>query len=147
MTSVPQARCLCQLMATVLGFALSSATIANAAPEDGATIFYDAHVFTADPEHPYAEAVAIRGDRIVAVGSLSAVEHLAGASSRRVDLKGRFLMPGMIDAHAHPIDGGLTLLEANFPDTSDSVPDLVRYVSEQAARGASRRGDVLVINS
>jgi predicted amidohydrolase YtcJ len=144
---VPQARRLFQLMVTVLGFALGSATIASAAPEDGATIFYDAHVFTADPEHPYAEAVAIRGDRIIAVGSLSAVEHLAGASSRRVDLKGRFLMPGMIDAHTHPIDGGLTLLEANFPDTSDSVPDLVRYVSEQAARGASRRGDVLVINS
>ena len=72
-----QARCLFSLMATVLGFALSSATIASAAPADGATIFYDAHVFTADPEHPYAEAVAIRGDRILAVGSLSAVEQLA----------------------------------------------------------------------
>jgi predicted amidohydrolase YtcJ len=63
----------------------------------------DAHVFTAEPNAPYAAAVAIRGERIVAVGALESVERAAGPGTRRVDLGGRFLMPGMPDAHAHPI--------------------------------------------
>jgi predicted amidohydrolase YtcJ len=93
---------------------------------DQVQILYDAQVFTAESEHPYAEAVAIRGGRILAVGSLPAVEQSAGPGARKIDLKGKFLMPGMIDAHAHPIDGGVTLIQANFPDTADSVPALAQ---------------------
>jgi predicted amidohydrolase YtcJ len=50
-------------------------------------VFYDAQVFTAEPEHPYAEAVAIRGDRILAVGSQAAVAAAAGAGANQVDLR------------------------------------------------------------
>jgi predicted amidohydrolase YtcJ len=127
---------------------LRAEDLAAAAPSDlagPATVFYDAQVFTAEPEHPYAEAVAIRGDRILAVGSQAAVEAAAGDGANKVDLGGRFLMPGMIDAHAHPIDGGLTLIEAGFPDPSASVPKLVEFVGEQLAKNTSRRGDTLVI--
>lgn len=120
---------------------------ASAPPASAATmLFYDAHVFTAEPEHPYADAVAIRGDRIVAVGSLPEVERKAGDAARRIDLRGQFLMPGMIDAHAHPIYGGLTLLMANYPDTRDSIPDLARFVAQQAGNAATHRGDILIIN-
>jgi predicted amidohydrolase YtcJ len=84
--------------------------------------------------------VAIRGDRILAVGTLAAVEQAAGPSARKVDLKGKFLMPGMIDAHAHPIDGGLTLIQANFVDTSDrtSLAACDEHHDVEAAGGASR---------
>jgi predicted amidohydrolase YtcJ len=116
------------------------------AAKEATTLFYGGHVFTAEPEHPYADAVAIRGERILAVGALPQVERSAGPGARRVDLKGQFLMPGMIDAHAHPIEGGLSLLEASYPDTKDSVADLARFVGEQAALKHSLRGDVLVIN-
>ena len=120
---------------------------ALAAPDAGtATVFYDAKVFTAEPSHPYAEAVAIRGDRIVAVGDLAAVEKAAGAGAHKVDLKGRFLMPGMIDGHAHPIAGGVTLTQANYPDTTDSIPGLVQFVAEHLEKKDSRLGDVLVVN-
>jgi predicted amidohydrolase YtcJ len=61
-------------------------------------------------------------------------------------MKGKFLMPGMIDAHAHPIDGGVTLIQANFPDTTDSVPALAKFVAAQMQTNDSRLGDVLVIN-
>jgi predicted amidohydrolase YtcJ len=103
-------------------------------------------VFTAEPEHPYAEAVALRGDRILAVGALADVERAAAASARRIDLEGQFLMPGMLDAHAHPIAGGLALVQANFRDASASVPALTAYVAKQLQSGRSRLGDVLVIN-
>jgi predicted amidohydrolase YtcJ len=119
---------------------------AAAADDTATTLFYDAHVFTADSDRPYAEAVAIRGDRIVAVGALGPVERIAGPAARRVDLHGEFLMPGLIDAHAHPIAGGVTLIQANYPDTTGSVPALVQFVTAEMSKHQSMRGDVLVIN-
>ena len=58
-------------------------------------------VFTADESNPWAEAIAIRGDRIVAVGSDDDIEDLAGPDSRRIDLAGRVVVPGINDAHRH----------------------------------------------
>ena len=119
---------------------------------DSTILFYNAHVFTAEPNAPYAEAVAIRGDRIVAVGALESVERAAGQGARRVDLGGRFLMPGMLDAHAHPIGtrkvlgGGAILVLANFPDTSDSLPDLVSFVGKTIDSRASLMGDTVIVN-
>jgi hypothetical protein len=58
-------------------------------------------VFTADSARPWAEAVAIRGDRILAVGTTADVQRLAGRGTRRVDLGGRVMIPGINDAHTH----------------------------------------------
>jgi predicted amidohydrolase YtcJ len=110
------------------------------------TVFYDAHVFTAEYEQPYAEAVAVRGERILAVGRLDAVERAAGPAARRVDLKGQFLMPGMIDAHAHPIAGGLTLVQSSFPDTQDSLTGLFDFVAKELDDKSTRVGDVVIVN-
>jgi len=125
---------------------MSAFTVADAAPAV-ATVFYDAHVFTADSAAPYAEAVAIRGDSIIAVGELNAVKGVAGPEARLIDLKGKFLMPGFIDAHAHPISGGMTLVRPNYPDLRDSIPDLVRFVGAQLPMKGNRLGDVLVVYS
>ena len=125
---------------------LATAALAAADETAATTIFFNAHVFTAEHAHPYAESVAIRGDRIIAVGTLASVQQTAGPSARKVDLQGKFLMPGMIDAHAHPIAGGVTLIQANFPDTHDSVPALTQFVAQQMSQKGSRVGDVLVIN-
>ena len=108
-------------------------------------VFYNAQVFTAEYDHPYAEAVAIHGDRIIAVGPLGSVERIGGPTARKVDLHGKFLMPGMIDAHVHPIMGGITLIQANFSEAA-SVAALVEFVTGQMKKRESMRGDVLVIN-
>ena len=135
----------------VLVLTAASSTFAVDAP-DSTMLFYNAHVFTAEPNAPYAEAVAIRGDRIVAVGALESVEQAVGQGARRVDLGGRFLMPGMLDAHAHPIGsrkvlgGGTILVQANFPDTSDSLPDLVSFVGKTVDSRASLMGDTVIVN-
>jgi predicted amidohydrolase YtcJ len=131
---------------TLAGLGVGLGELAVAQEPQTTTVFHHALVFTAEPDHPYAEAVAIRGDRIIAVGTRATVEQAAGAGAREVDLQGKFLMPGMIDAHAHPIDGGVTLIEANFPDTSDSVPKLVEFVAGQLGNTTSRRGDTLIVN-
>src|SRR5260370_42162393 len=69
-------------------------------------IFYNGKIFTAEPEHPYAEAVAIRGDKIVAVGSRGEVTTAVGAGAENIDLHGKTMLPGLIDNHIHAIDGG-----------------------------------------
>ena len=139
-------------MSTAIGSSVfvactTAAMAASGAEPSGATLFYDAHVFTAEYAHPYADAVAVRGDRIVAVGPLAAVERAAGPAARRVDLHGAFLMPGMIDAHVHPIMAGVTLIQANFTDQSGSIPALVQAVGVELKKHESMRGDALIINS
>ena len=130
--------------ALLLGFVAGAAP---AAPEDSANVIlmFNGHIFTAEPAQPYAQAIAIRGGRILAVGERDAVQAAAGDKARRIDLQGRFLMPAMIDAHAHPIDGGVTLLRASYPDTRDSVADLAAFVEGQIGRKSSYLGDVLVV--
>jgi predicted amidohydrolase YtcJ len=77
-------------------------------------VFRGGPVFRADPARSIASAVAIRGDRIVAVGGEREIApHLADASDV-VDLRGRFLLPGFVDAHVHPIWGGLERLRCDL---------------------------------
>jgi len=111
------------------------------------TVFFNAHVFTAEYDHPYAEAVAIRGEHIIAVGTRDSVEQAAGPGARHVDLKGQFLMPGMIDAHVHPIMGGITLIQREYVQRFTSVAAMLAVVREEIVKHQSFRGDVLVIGS
>ncbi|MGE0864464.1 MAG: amidohydrolase family protein [Vicinamibacterales bacterium] len=69
------------------------------APPSADTVLLNGKIFTADPAQPWAEALAIRGERIVAVGGSAAVAGEAGASTRRIDLAGRVVVPGLNDAH------------------------------------------------
>ena len=64
-------------------------------------IFRDAVVHTVDPDRPKAAAVAVTGDRIVAVGDDAEVTALAGNGTEVIDLGGRLLLPGFVDAHVH----------------------------------------------
>ncbi len=86
----------------VAGFVLSLAALSGAAAQQTAEIIlFNGQVFTADPARPVVEAVAIRGDRILAVGSNAEVNALATATTRRIDLAGRTAIPGINDAHMH----------------------------------------------
>jgi len=79
--------------------AVSLAVAATAAPS---LVLVGGKVFTADPAKPWAEAIAIEGNRISAVGSNAEVRALAGTDTRVIDLGGRVVIPGINDAHMHP---------------------------------------------
>ncbi len=87
------------ILAVLLGFPVSIAAQTPQAPPD--LILLNGKVFTADPAKPSAEAVAIRGDRIIATGSSVEIGQRAGAKTRRIDLQGRTVVPGFNDAHFH----------------------------------------------
>jgi predicted amidohydrolase YtcJ len=108
-------------------------------------IFFDAKVFTGDPQNPYAEAVAIRGNKIVAVGNASEVMKVVSASAERVDLGGKSLFPGFIDSHSHSIDGGLGLISADASEKVNSLEELGPFVEDAKKSGRGMRGDILEI--
>ena len=91
------------------------------------------HVHTVDPGRPRAEAVAIRGERIVAVGSVADVADLVGPRTRVVDLAGRLLIPGFQDAHVHPISGGVDQLDCDVREAVGREGVLARIRAFAAA--------------
>ena len=60
-------------------------------------------VLTMDPAQPVAEAIAVRGEYLLAVGSDDDIKSLAGVNTRRIDARGRTVTPGFIDSHSHPL--------------------------------------------
>jgi len=81
----------------------------------------------------WAEAVAIRGEQIIAVGSRSEVQKLAAASTRVVDLGGKLALPGFIDAHTHFLSGGFQLLSVDLRDAKTQA-EFTRRIGEQAKK-------------
>src|SRR5690242_14484255 len=69
-------------------------------------VLYRANILTIDPLRPRARAVAIADGRFLAVGDDEAVRGLAGPRTAQVNLEGRTVVPGFIDAHAHPASAG-----------------------------------------
>jgi predicted amidohydrolase YtcJ len=93
--------------------AAAGATSATAnAPAD--TIYVDGYVYTVDSRDSVQEALAVRDGRIAYVGSNSGARALAGKATRVIDLHGRMLMPGLVDGHMHPLQGGTQLLKCNL---------------------------------
>ncbi len=70
-------------------------------------ILHNGNLITVDEREPRAQAIAIARDRILAVGSDDDVLHLASGATRKLDLGGRTVVPGFIDAHTHPVYAGL----------------------------------------
>lgn len=83
-------------------------------------------VWTGNPRQPWAEAVAVRGDRLVAVGSAAAVAELQGRETRVRSLDGRFLAPGFIDTHTHFNRAGELLVGVNLLDVADAARLILR---------------------
>ena len=109
-------------------------------------VLYNAKIFTGQPDHPYAEAVAIRGDKIVAVGTRGEVQKAVASGAESIDLKGDFLMPGLIDSHCHAIEGGLSLLAADIGENVKSVDELVAFADEAKKSGRGMKGDILSVS-
>jgi predicted amidohydrolase YtcJ len=131
------------LLTLLLSALLQGAAFAGAPDE---RVLYNGKIFTGDPEHPYAEAVAIRGDMIVAVGNRGEVSKVAATNAELIDLKGNFLMPGLIDSHCHAIDGGLSLISADIGENVASLDELVAFAAAAKQSGRGMQGDILTVS-
>jgi predicted amidohydrolase YtcJ len=94
-------------------------------------------VHTLDDEGTVAEAVAVAGGRIAAVGRASDLAHLTGPQTRAIELEGRTVLPGFQDAHLHPLEGGLLALVCNLHETQSAdecLEVIARYAGEHPDR-------------
>ena len=94
-------------------------------------IIIKAKVWTVDKNRPTAQAVAVLGDRIVAVGSNADVEAWRGPATKVIDAGGKLLLPGFNDSHVHFVSGGLQLEQVQLNDTT-SKEEFVRRIGERA---------------
>lgn len=88
-------------------------------------------VYTVNPAQPWAEAVALRGDRIVAVGSNADVDRLAGDRTVVIDLGGKLVLPGFNDTHIHFLEGSLALDQVSL-DSAKSLAEMQERVRAYA---------------
>lgn len=105
------------------------------------TIIVNATVHTMDPAHPAAEAIAILGNRIVAVGSTTEIKKLARAKpaggTRTIDAQKRLVLPGFNDAHTHFLSGGFQLASVDLRDagTPQEFASRIRSFAEKSPKG------------
>ena len=109
---------------------------AQTAPQDsGVTVFTNGNVLTVDKDFSKAEAIAVRGNRILAVGTDGEVRAVAGDDATIVDLKGKTVLPGFIDPHTHVITG--SVLNSVFDYVGMALYRTADEVLEHIARSAA----------
>lgn len=104
------------LLAALLALTLSEA---HEAPAD--LVLVSAKIWTGDPKNPEAEALAVRGEKIVAVGMNKEIEALKGPQTKVLDGRWRRVVPGFIDCHTHMSMGGLEILAVDLHKTKDEA--------------------------
>ena len=105
------------------------------------TILFNGKVVTVDGKFSIAQAVAIRGDRIIAVGGDSEVRRHAGGATRMIDLRGRTVLPGLMDGHLHNAGGGPGVDLSRVR----SMDELLAAVAARVKSG--KPGDLVVSNN
>ncbi len=122
---------------------LAAAGIACADPDTADVVFLHGRIHTEDAHRSVAQALALRGNSILAVGTDQAVSALIGPHTRSVDLGGKVVLPGIIDAHIHPAESAQDLDKCSLGDeplTPAEIKDPGGALPEAAACGAARYG-------
>jgi predicted amidohydrolase YtcJ len=113
--------------------ALSAGTLARAASVEPELILWNGNIHTMDTASPHAEAVAIAGGRFLAAGSSPDIRRLASARTKSIDLGGKTVVPGFIDAHSHPASSGLRHLREVDCDLR-SIAEIQAAIAKRAAQ-------------
>jgi predicted amidohydrolase YtcJ len=119
-----------QLLALIVALPAALAGQGQASPD---LVLLNGRVYTLDSSRPWAEAVAIAGDRIAAVGTAADITALSGPRTKIVDLKGAFVTPGFNDAHVHIDSTGSLLVGVNLLEIHEAK------AFTEAIRGAAGR--------
>jgi len=94
-------------------------------------IFHNGKIVTVDTRFSIAQAIAVSGDRIVAVGANRDVLAKAGPATRKIDLAGRTVLPGLTDSHTHAVDAALFEFDHPVPDM-ETIADVLAYIRARA---------------
>lgn len=125
---------------TLVGFltlGISATTIARNAQDEklshADTILVHGKVYTENATQPWAQAVAIRGEKIVAVGDDAEIEKLHGPATKIIDTGGKLILPGFVDCHIHFMEGSISLGQANLQGAKNPA-DIQHILREYAKK-------------
>ena len=122
----------------VIVIALAALVQAQNTPSSPADrVYRNGVIFTADSANTTAQALAIRDGRILFVGSNEAVARFVGPATTKIDLKGRFLMPGLVDGHMHPLEAGVQLLKCSLNYEALTIPEMQQRIQACLDRSSS----------
>jgi predicted amidohydrolase YtcJ len=114
-----------------LCFGAASAQGLESQPAD--TVVLNARVYTVNPKQPWAEALAIRGDKIVAVGSTKEMAPYRAASTKVIDAGGMLVLPGFTDSHIHLLEGSVTLIRLHLEEAK-TIAEIQKLVKDFAEK-------------
>lgn len=112
-----------------LSLATVAATSATAQPPD--LILHHGKIVTVDDKFSIAEAVAIRGERIVAVGANDEILKSKGEKTEVIDLAGKIVLPGLMDSHVHPTGASMHEFDHPIPEML-TIADVLKYIEGRA---------------
>jgi predicted amidohydrolase YtcJ len=95
-------------------------------------ILFNGKILTVDSNFRTADSLAVNGDRILGVGTRAEVNRFADSRTRRIDLHGKTVLPGLMDSHVHAVDASMYEFDHPVPDM-ETVADVLRYVKARAA--------------
>jgi predicted amidohydrolase YtcJ len=130
------------VLAVLLTLGIPATTIAQNAedaklrPAD--TILINGRVYTENSTQSWAQAVAIRGEKIIAVGDDADIEKLRGPATKVIDADGKLILPGFVDCHIHFLEGSISLGQANLEGAKNpaEIQHILReYASKHPGNG------------
>jgi predicted amidohydrolase YtcJ len=110
---------------------LTMSSVVRAGPVQADVIVTNARIYTVNAKQPWAEAIAIRGGNITAVGGAKDIDSYRGPETKIIDAGGRLVLPGFTDSHIHFLDGSLSLQRVQLEDAAD-IPEIQRRVKAYA---------------
>jgi len=118
------------------------------APIIADAVYFNGKIITVDDDNPKATAVAIKDGRIIYVGDVRGSKPLTAESTRQVDLQGRTMVPGFVDAHGHVVSSGVQAASANLlPAPDGQVNSFAQLVDTALAWKESETGAGFVNNT
>ncbi len=113
-----------------IGFFILSCCLIQAQP---AKLLFNGNIVTVDAKFDVAQAMVVRKDRISGVGTTAAMTRLAGREAERIDLKGKTVLPGLMDTHVHAGGASLYEFDHTVPDM-ETMADVLAYMKSRAAQ-------------
>src|SRR5918994_1078887 len=126
-----------KLLALLVAFVTSVAFNQPATPEPATLVLRHGKIITVDEKVPEAQAVAIRGDRIAAVGSDAEIQRYVGPATKVIDLAGQLAIPGLVESHGHFMGFGQSKMTLDLMDVKDwnEIVSMVAAAAKQAKPG------------
>ena len=96
-------------------------------------LYINGHIWTADLSNPFVEALAVKGDKILEVGTTNAINTLKGKQTKVIDLKGKLLIPGFNDGHVHFLSGSLGLTVVDLVEAK-TMKEALQMIADYAKK-------------